>query len=244
MNTTTNTSCHKTSNMEELIACSLRYLDTDLETNDKDITYVSHPFFSCRFLPSRRGTYKDLVGNPKDLWAAKANLRKRIRKCTSPVEVFRLFSKSYLFFSLFLFAPFISVDDMSAVFRYVWQTGEYAAESSSVPKKDLLRMLRRCNPRILMDEDERMVYAVLPDELTLYRGVNPHNKQLIKSPSWTLNPANVRAYYSSDDRPFDSCNGKAYTARIQKRDVFAYFQHNTQVIVHPDKLYRCQPYWP
>ena len=42
---------------------------------------------------------------------------------------------------------------------------------------------------------------------------------------------------------FRDYNGKAYTAKIQKQDVFAYFQYNTQVIVHPDKLYEIDSYW-
>jgi len=246
MSVTNNTRRPKTSNMEEIIACSLRLLDMDLEIVKKDSVDVSHPFFSCRILVNKEtlasGKIVDLVGNPEELRAAKASLREQLHKCTSPVEVFRLFSIRFLFLNLTLLEKWMSVDDMSAVLRYVWQHGVYAANTSILPKKDLLEMLRTCNLKILMDEEDYAAYQALPDEMTLYRGANPNNKLLIKSPSWTLDSSNIVRLYNLWAIPFGTYSGKAYTAKIRKQDVFAYFEDFSAVIVHPDKLYKINSY--
>ena len=234
----------RTTNMEEIITRALRFLDMDLEPSKKDITRIMHPFFSCRFTVGKpENNLRDLVANPEDLRAEKDQKRERILKATSPLEVFKLFSIDYLFLMLSLLVEWMSVDDMSAVFRYVWQTGVYAAGTSSLPKKELLQMVRACNPRILMDEEDYALFQALPDEMTVYRGVNPYNKLLIASPSWTLDSGNIVRPYGSFARPFGTCTGKAYKAKIRKKDVFAFFHLFNAVILHPDKLYSRESYW-
>lgn len=123
MSVTNNTSRPKTSSMEEIIVWLLWFLDIDSETDEKDSVFLSYPHFSCRFWSGKSGTLKDLVGNPEELQAAKSKLCRQLRNCASPVEVFQFFNIRSLFFFLSRLERWMSVDDMSAAFRYVWQTG-------------------------------------------------------------------------------------------------------------------------
>ena len=84
---------------------------------------------------------------------------------------------------------------------------------------------------LLMNDEERRLYLALPDELTVYRGIRGRGS--LKALSWTTDIEQAEWFAKRWDK-----NGKVYSAKIGKNDVFAVFasRGESEVVIDFTKL--------
>ncbi len=239
---------NRSTNMEAILNHAMELLNQPVTEDDmEDFLCTNHPLLPYRYISCYlTGGYNgiDIIKNPKDLEMVREAKRKELNECAAPLDVFKIIVRKHRFRFLKDCEQWLSVEDLSTVLRYIWDTSEYADNTKVWSKKDIARLFSECDLRILMSEEEYEAYEALPDELTVYRGVCRSNKKLVKSFSWTLeeDAVGIGRYLGYDFLRFGSVTGKAYTAKIKKQDVIAYFGHRSEVIVNPSKLYECEQY--
>jgi hypothetical protein len=103
---------------------------------------------------------------------------------------------------------------------------------AGISLKDVVEMFEEADPKYLMDlDDEYEVFQKLPNEITVYRGVNniPASKARYGM-SWTLDKGYAAWFagtYHSGDKPY------CLEAVVNKKDVLAYFSQEYEVVVRP-----------
>jgi len=82
---------------------------------------------------------------------------------------------------------YMDAKDFSEYLADYWVSTESPNSDPNFSKKQLVRLFSQADKRYLMSEDEYRQYLLLPEKLTVYRGVTSHNAKNIKALSWTLN---------------------------------------------------------
>ena len=144
----------------------------------------------------------------------------------------------YLFF-LKLTKNFISEKEFPKFLRIAFTSMEKPNMDPNVSVKQLTHYFKQCDPKLLMNEEEFKLYKGLPDTVTVYRGVTPYNEKNLKVLSWTTDPETAAWFAKRYGQ-----QGKIYTASIQKRHIFAYFncRNEKEVIVNPNRLQNIRLY--
>lgn len=245
--TTTTITKNRTTDLEQIRELAREFLSTEVTKDDLyDDVHISHPAWDCRVIRcdtsvSEKG-FLCIVDIPEDYEKARAMKMKELNAATTPLQIFKLFTENWKFRFLNITKEMMPTDDLSEVLRHVWHQSEYADNTHLLNRQDVLRLFRECNPRILMSEAEYKAYQALPEELTVYRGVHQNNKQLVRAFSWTLAPEEVERPVCWETCRFASSTCKAFTAKVKKGDVLAYFEHDSEVVVNPSKLYDIETY--
>ena len=98
----------------------------------------------------------------------------------------------------------------------VWISVENINGNINVSQMEILKMLRKCNPKYLMGQDNFKVYENLPDTFTVYRGLQENAQE--DGLSWTLSK-DVAEWFASR---FEN-DGEIIERKIYKSEVIAYF---------------------
>ena len=95
----------------------------------------------------------------------------------------------------------------------------------------MLMLVKMCRKDYLMDKEEYKAYKELPDEITVYRGVNSVGR--ILSLSWTTDLETAKWFAKRWTKDGKVCKGK-----IKKEYVLAYFlgRGESEVIIEFNKL--------
>lgn len=128
----------------------------------------------------------------------------------------------------------MSKEDCANAFTIIWPTLFRGAFNRQIPKQETLAILQSVDRNDLMDDDELKAYDNLPDELTIYRGVEEQNPRYIKSFAWTTSIDDAKWYaqrfcFNPEESPHF-----VYEARIAKKDIFAIW--NYELVVNYKKL--------
>ena len=148
--------------------------------------------------------------------------------------IFFMISKPYRFGFLKHILDFISVEDMSTVLGQNWNLVEFSNKDANMTVNQLLKLFKQAIPEKLMDADELKKFNKLPDKIKIYRGLTSYNKNNVRALSWTTKKS-VAEWFANR---FQQGDGIVYSATIDKKYVFAYFdgRNEDEVIVDPAKL--------
>lgn len=222
-------------------AVSLLYLPIELDSSYP--MFVHHPYTNSRFVALPDKTGKAVIADLCDEEAlrrwqtAKEGMISRSRNVSS---VFLLIDKPYRLALLKMVEPYLSIDDLSQILRFVWRTTEFPNTDMNISKKHLCKLFAACDPAKLMTPEELRVLEQLPDTVRIYRGVGSGLKKDIRAMSWTLNP-NMAAWFAFR---FDSKHqqGIVWETDIAKSDILAYFDvgGEDEIVVSPQNLGKVQ----
>ena len=97
----------------------------------------------------------------------------------------------------------------------IWITVEYPNHDINVSTNEFMSMFRKAKKKFLMNQEEQFVFDSLPENITVYRGIQ--KDATINALSWTLDK-NIAKWFANR---FDN-NGEVVEATINKKYVFAY----------------------
>ena len=177
---------------------------------------VSHPFIEEGVsFNLKTGEVINLLENKEALKKEKA-LRLKRMKNMSPLQIAFCVSKPYRMLYLSLAFPYLIKKERSEIMHEVWISVENINCNINVSQMEILKMLRKCNPKYLMGQDNFKVYENLPDTFTVYRGLQENAQE--DGLSWTLSK-DVAEWFASR---FEN-DGEIIERKIYKSEVIAYF---------------------
>lgn len=133
-----------------------------------------------------------------------------------------------------------SEKDYNKLLRTIWTENNYPnIQSNSV----IVSLFRIANPGLLMTKKEQKMFNKLPDNVTIYRGVET-KKHKKRSLSWTPDIDVAKVFANRHTALLIEEDRKIIQASIKKKYVFAYFINKvmikefdeTEVVVNPDYL--------
>ena len=217
---------------------------------------VNHPFFLSAMQPisnDEAGQYDliNILDNPEGRSTIIRQIEQQIDEKESVTQIgFILIDKKYRLLFLSMAAPFCSRKDIGLYLNTLWVTVEFISQDPNVSNQDIVRLFRQSDPSTLMSEKERDFLDCLPNEITIYRGVCLTGKSRHKlSPygfSWSLDKQ-VANWYCTRFGCAHNDNAVLYEARIQKKDILAYFGDRAdeqEVVVNPKKVYGITTHMP
>lgn len=113
---------------------------------------------------------------------------------------------------------YVNKRDFSKFLGEMWTLIESPSHAPNVTNKQLVNYFKQADKEYVMNQEELKLYDSLPDEITIYRGVEKNKKNSTKALSWTLNKDKAKWFATRyEDK------GIMFTAKIKKEDVLAYF---------------------
>ena len=172
--------------------------------------------------------------------AWKADMKAKIEKAKDVYYLFSMTSKPYLLLFVKLIRDLLSEKDFAYLLKQAFVSTEFPNSDKDCEVDELVEFFEEVDVEYLMDKEEMAIYNALPDEVTVYRGVTSNNLSGTEALSWTLNPE-VAEWFANR---FESIKGRVYVAKINKNDIFAYFDSRSEceVIVDPNYLTNIQIY--
>ena len=194
---------------------------------------VSHPFIEEGVsFNLKTGEVINLLENEEVLKKEKA-LRLKRMKNMSPLQIAFCVSKPYRMLYLSLDFPYLSKKERSEIMHEVWISVENINNNVNVSQMETLKMLRNCNKKYLMGQENYEAYENLPDTFVVYRGLQENAQE--DGLSWTLSK-DVAEWFASR---FEN-NGKIIEKTVHKTEVIAYFsdREEEEIILDIKKVLR------
>lgn len=177
---------------------------------------VSHPFIEEGVsFNIKTGEVINLIEDEEALKKEKT-LRLKRMKNMSPLQIAFCVSKPYRMLYLSLVFPYLSRKERSEIMHEVWISVENINNNVNVSQMETLKMLRKCNQKYLMGQENYEVYENLPDTFVVYRGLQENAQE--DGLSWTLSK-NVAEWFASR---FEN-HGEIIKKMVHKTEVIAYF---------------------
>lgn len=215
--------------MASIRSNAIAFLYVDIR--ETKIPFVaSHPFTSTWtwFSRSNLDGIKDL--HDEDAQAEwRSALREQIEKCNL-LHLFMMMNPPYILNFLKFSAEYMNSEDLGKILGEFWVMIEQISLDDSITGKDIVAWFKRADKKTLMDEEEREVFANLPEEVTIYRGVTDHNKSRKKAFSWSTD-RKVAEWFA--DR-FQTGTGEVWTLTVPKERILCSFEgrNEHEVIVN------------
>lgn len=209
----TNKSTHN--DQISMIVNFLMDLDIDMIEGLSPIR-VSHPFIEEGVsFDLKTGEVVNLIEDKEALKKEKALRLKRMKNMSS-LQIAFCVSKQYRMLYLSLVFPYLSRKERSEIMHEVWISVENINNNVNVSQMETLKMLRKCNQKYLMGQENYEVYENLPDTFVVYRGLQENAQE--DGLSWTLSK-DVAEWFASR---FEN-DGEIIEKVIHKSEVIAYF---------------------
>ena len=177
---------------------------------------VSHPFIEEGVsFNLKTGEVINLLENEEALKKEKA-LRLKRMKNMSPLQIAFCVSKPYRMLYLSLAFPYLSKKERSEIMHEVWISVENINNNVNVSQMETLKMLRKCNQKYLMGQENYEVYENLPDTFVVYHGLQENARE--DGLSWTLSK-DVAEWFAGR---FEN-DGEVIEKVVHKTEVIAYF---------------------
>lgn len=213
------------------VARTFVYLDINI--NEKVGFLCNHPYIGqIATVVSENGTLvlKD-VRNEKDLEDIRKDILKTIDKVSSYLQFIHIIRPPYLP-AFFKFTRYYLNDyDYSSFLGSMWTIVEFPNVDDNITAPEFVKIFRRADKTLLMDEDEQKLYSALPEKITVYRGIR--GRGTLKALSWTTDIEQAEWFAKRWDK-----KGRVYSATVRKEDVLAYFcsRNEAEVVVDYTKL--------
>ena len=225
----------KTTDIESVRETVLAFLYLDIEETDFSPIVVMHPIFESAFVYLPESDRMCNVLEDTDGYNEIMQLyRNRIEKAKTAFELYRFMRKSYRLTFLKFTEKYLSIEDLSKLLADAWITSENPNQDANVSVTKLAKMFRKCDKKLLMEDDEYEVYEHLPEEFTVYRGVSVNRNS--HGMSWTKNLKTAEWFAHRFD-----CDGKVgyiQKATARKKDVLAYFngRNEDEIVISTNDL--------
>lgn len=194
---------------------------------------VSHPFIEEGVsFNLKTGEVSNLIEDEKALKKEK-ELRLKRMKNMSPMQIAFCVSKPYRMLYLSLAFPYLTKRERSEIMHEVWISVENINNNVNVSQMETLKMLRNCNKKYLMGQENYEAYENLPDTFVVYRGLQENAQE--DGLSWTLSK-DVAEWFASR---FEN-NGEIIEKTVHKTEVIAYFndREEEEIILDIKKVLR------
>lgn len=220
-------------NVKKIAKC---LLNIEIYETDYSPMIVSHPFTKSGIvlIPNNKNDadFMNIIENKTAFVKWKNLISKHIDSSCDIFQIYSMLNDAYSLEFFDAISEYLSSYDFSRLLVNVWVKSDYANLNRNVSKKKMLQYFKQADPNILMNEDELKTFLSLEDNVTIYRGVTSYNRHNIKALSWTLNFQTAKWFADRYEE-----NGTVYSANIDKRHIYAYFDSNEEeVIVDPKYL--------
>jgi len=220
--------------LNQIKAKAKLFLMFDLQPVENFPFIVKHPFTDSNYtLDQSTGTLVNLLEDDTAIDRWRTQITKQIESADNVHRLSMMLTKSYRSAFLKYTMEYMDVKDFSEYLADYWVSTESPNSDPNFSKKQLARMFAQADKRYLMTAEEYKQYCLLPETLTIYRGVPSHNSRNVKALSWTLdrNKAEWFAHRFGEE-------GTVYEAEIAKDHVLAFFtsRNEAEVVVDPAHL--------
>jgi len=144
-------------------------------------------------------------------------------------SIFCHINSPYLVVFLSLIKDYLTEKEFNEVLSSVWTQVEFPHQESI---HNLIGLFKQSKKEILMDEEELKKLDSLPEEITIYRGLQG-SKAKIKGLSWTLSLDKAKWFSKRWKK-----QGEVYQAKTKKDDIFMYTNSRgeEEIVVNPLRL--------
>ena len=214
----------KHTNLEKARGVAKNFLYVDIA--ETRVPFVaSHPFTNSWFavLPG-----EGIVDLHEPEMAKKWRERKAsVIEGSSLRDIFLMLNPAYILNFLKFVADDLSAEDLGKVLGGHWQNIEYTSFDRSMTGKQLLALFKKADKEHLMNEEERKVFSLLPETVTVYRGVTSHNRRITKAVSWTTDKEVARWFANR----FDTGTGEVWTITVPKERILCAFEGREKELI-------------
>ena len=224
----------KQTNLQEIQNVAIAMLYLDIIQHEKYPFIVYHPFFNSPLTPVMVGNKVEFVDITveENLKLAQDSFANKIKEITSYHSFLTAMNKIYLpeFFKRIY--KYLSPKDYSEFLSEMWCIVEFPNNCPDIKPSEFVSFFKKANPEFLMEQDEFKKFQELPDEVTIYRGIQ--NKSTIKALSWTTNKGVAKWFANRFEQ-----KGTIYQANIKREDILAYFdrRNEKEVVIDFSKIY-------
>ena len=208
----------KETDLEAVKGVARNFVYLDVRISEKVGFICHHPYIGqIATVVNENGklVLKD-VRNEKDLEDIRQNILKTIDAVTSYLQFIHIIRPPYLPAFFKFTRRFLNAYDYSSFLGSMWTIVEFPNVDDNITAPEFVKIFRRADRTLLMDEDEQKQYSDLPEEITVYRGIRGRGS--LKALSWTTDVAQAEWFAKRWDK-----NGKVYSATVDKEDVLAVF---------------------
>ena len=213
------------------VARSFVYLDVHI--NEKVGFICNHPYIGqIATVVNENGTLKlKDVRNEKDLDDIRKNILKTIEAVSSYLQFIHIIRPPYLPAFFKFTQHLLSAYDYSTFLGSMWTIVEFPNVDDNITAPEFVKIFRRADRTLLMDEEEQKQYSVLPEGITVYRGIRGRGR--LEALSWTLDIDKAEWFAKRWNK-----GGKVYSAMVKKEDVLAVFtsRNEDEIVVDFKKL--------
>lgn len=226
----------KQTDIESVRELAIAFLYMDVEQTEVPFI-VNHPYTDSPYITLKDGDkFKicDITESDDDLTKWRQEVRNFLKKMTESRQFIGLITKSYRIAFLKYAKPYLSDEDLGQMLRTAWTTVGSPNHDPNISKATFVKLFRQAGIQNICDPDEcRFVEAVSRQEgLAIYRGTATDKRDDICGLSWTTDPKIAR-WFANRYRQ----HGNLYKARIQRKDILAYFEGGeSEVVVNPKGL--------
>ena len=229
--------------MEGVRVVAIMLLDQPIGDTPYSPVIVTHPFTNAGVTvirDSKTGGFQmvNIVEDPDAFKKWKAMMRQRIDMADTPFSIFFMLHHAYALTFLKYAGEYMSDQDFAKILGDAWVSAENANSDVEVSVEEELEMFRRAPRRYLMTSSERKTFSALPEEITVYRGLESTFEHELQAMSWSTDIETARFFSTRFQREGEKPSGSIYEAKIKKKYVLAFFDRcdESEVIVDPAYL--------
>lgn len=211
-------------------ASRLLYVDAIIDENfPSTIThpYADYPFFfnkenlkMCNILECEENHQLFIKQKKEEILSAK-----------DYTQLFSRVTKKYCSFFFKYTKSHLCMTDFASTLKTLWLKCDYVNVDKNISKTEYVKLFRKCDLEILMDEYEYAYYRAIPETITVYRGINKVTNHPAKALSWTIDKLQAEWYA----KRFSS-EGQVCETVVKKEDILAYFDYEKEIVVDYRKL--------
>lgn len=195
--------------------------------------FVNHPYVTSTFV-SKNGKILNLLSEPdRMIW--ENDLKRTIANVNRYDEFATIITKSYRSVFLNETLRYIDNKDLAKYLRKLWISCDYVNVDQVISKSKYVSLFKQADKSALMNGDEIQRISDLPDNVTIYRGVNDITNHPVDGLSWTLD-INTANWFANRFAKMKECTASVYKATIKKEDILSYFDEEKEVVVDYKKL--------
>ena len=225
----------KTTNLNSLKELANAFLHLEPVFN-KDVPFtITHPYIESLVTSDLKGGLLNI--RIPDQWEKLIQIYSdQITKANSIEDIMYRIRLPYHFAFLKYAKQYMSKKDFDKWLGTTWTSSENPNQDKNVTINQFITWFKAADKKLLMEEEDYKVYAELPEEITIYRGVAVGRAKQ-KGLSWTCNIDTARWF----SKRFDTDKKKGYIlkAKIKKSDVFAYFntRNEDEILCNSKNIY-------
>ena len=223
----------KETDLEAVKKVARSFVYMDVEVNKKVGFLVNHPYIgeiATAVKEDGKLVLKD-IRNEKDLQDVRKNILDTIDAVTSYQYFMHILRAPYLPAFFKYTKHFLIAFDYSSFLGSMWTIVEFPNVDDNITAPEFVRIFRKAEKALLMDDDELRQYLALPEQITVYRGIRGRGS--LKALSWTTDIEQAEWFAQRWGK-----NGKVYSAKISREDVLAVFtsRGESELVVDYSKL--------